>query len=95
MSYCITNPRAGYGYCYVNVAKAGCTSIKLAIAEHLGVPFDVVQWRYPYRQRSEYAVEARDLFRFSVVRHPAARLVSCWADWCCEPYPAAGNYEYN
>ena len=93
MSYCIVNPAAGY--IYVNNAKAACTSIKTAIAEQIGVPFERVQWNEPHRRGLAYAVAHPEMYRFTFVRHPGARLVSCWADWCCPPYPAEGNYQHN
>jgi len=83
------------GYLYVNIAKAGCTSVKTAIARQAGVAFNDVQWGRPWHQPITFARLRDDLFRFSIVRHPAARLVSCWSDWCCEPYPPKDNLERN
>lgn len=92
-AYCIVNEDAGYAY--VNVAKAGCTSIKVAIAEHLGLSFEEVQWNRPHRLGIDQLHGRTDLLRFTFVRHPADRLVSCWADWCQPPYPSAGNCRKN
>ena len=77
--YGIVNEKAGYGY--VNVAKAACTSIKLAIAEHLGQAFERVQWRRPWRVDAAFIQARRDIRWFTFVRNPFARLVSAWADF--------------
>lgn len=93
MTYCIANESAGY--IYVNMAKAACSSIKEAIAAHKGVDFETLTWKHPHRRHLSYARDRSDLYRFTFVRHPAARLVSCWADWCQPPYPDRGNYDKN
>lgn len=94
MPYCIVN--AGAGYAYVNVAKAACTSIKLAIAEHAGVDFETLQWNRPWRMTlTQLVFRHPDAYAFTFIRHPAARLVSCWADWCCEPLPSEENFDKN
>lgn len=92
-SYCIVNRAASY--LYVNVAKAACTSIKLAIAAHVGVDFEQLQWHPPYRRSLRFARRRTGWFRFAFVRHPGARLVSTWADWCQPPYPDVGNFRKN
>lgn len=79
MTYCIVNRRAGY--LYVNMAKAACSSVKLAIARHKGVSFEAVQWNRPHRYPASHALNMPpSVFRFTFVRHPLDRLVSCWAD---------------
>jgi hypothetical protein len=94
MAYCIVNEEKRYAY--VNIAKAACTSIKLAIADDLGVSFDHVQWHRPWKQSLGWACErTNSLDMFTFARHPADRLVSCWADWCCEPVPDNGNFARN
>ncbi|HUT92901.1 MAG TPA: sulfotransferase family 2 domain-containing protein [Thermoguttaceae bacterium] len=94
MSYCIVNESAGY--VYLNIPKAACTSLKLAIAEQAGVEFETLQWNAPWRVPTrEAANRYADLYWFTFVRHPAARLVSCWADWCNEPLPSEDNFEMN
>ena len=70
-------------YAYLNIAKAGCTSIKTAIAKHVGVSFPEVMYDYPWR-RSVHSIPS-GMFVFTVVRHPLARLVSCWADYVVAP----------
>jgi hypothetical protein len=92
-NYCVVNEAAGY--LYVNVPKVACSSIKLAIAQHLDVPFATVQWHAPWRQEVSFAARRKDLVRFTFVRHPGDRLVSTWADWCQPPYPNGGNYRRN
>ena len=82
--YCIVNDAAGYAY--VNVAKCACSSIKTAIAQHLEKPFHTVQWNKPWRQSSRFLVEDGALYAFTFMRHPAARLVSCWADLIIPPH---------
>jgi len=80
-TYASVNEAAGYAY--VNIAKAGCTAVKTAIAEQAGVPFEVVQWEKPWKVPVSQIPAG--LFVFTVVRHPMARLVSCWADYVQNP----------
>lgn len=80
-TYAIVNSKAGYAY--VNLAKCACTSIKTAIAEQLGQPFEAVhstsRWRISARRTPNR------LTRFTFTRDPRSRLVSCWADYIVNP----------
>lgn len=80
-TYAIWNQRDNYAY--VNLAKCGCTAIKTAIAEHLGESFESIQWHLPWKVSAWNVPDT--VFRFTAVRHPFARLVSCWADWVQSP----------
>lgn len=71
-TYAIVNEVAGYAY--VGIMKAGSTSIRVAIAQQAGVTLEDL--RSVQVAARNVAVE---LFRFTVVRNPFARLVSCWA----------------
>lgn len=92
--YCsaIINEKAGY--CYMNIPKAACTSIKLAIARHMGLikpksdrlPPEFIGPSECHVPLSE-VVNRTDIFRFSFSRHPADRAVSCWLDWTQPPTP--------
>lgn len=68
-----------HGHYYVNLPKCGCSSIKVAIAEQLGVEFADVLRNRRYVGPDRIA-DALDLFGWSVVRNPFARLVSCWSE---------------
>ena len=86
--YGLPNEAAGYGY--VNVPKAACSSIKLAIAEHLGAdPVDCNLRGAKHVRRLPYIVAHPELMWFSFVRHPCDRLLSLWADFLSPPYPEA------
>lgn len=92
MSYAIVNEAAKYDY--IAIAKAGCTSARNAIADHLGVTSDELHARrfmWPLRD----IAHRHDLFRFTIVRHPADRLVSCWADWMQPPFPSEYDLRTN
>jgi len=77
MTYCVFNTSAGY--LYLNNPKAACSSIKLAIAKHLGLEYEELI----RRSKPHSVILARrkpNLFSFSVIRNPYDRLVSLWAD---------------
>ena len=68
------------GYAYLNIPKSACTSVKMAICQQHGHD---AQWLrhesglwHPFR----HLLHCSNLYRFTVVRHPAARLVSCWIE---------------
>lgn len=76
-------PNESAGYCYIDVPKAACTSIKTAIAKHRGISFQDVRRDYRYGPFAE----TTKLFRFSFVRNPFERLVSLWTDMLQPPFP--------
>ena len=73
---------------YVALPKAGCSSVKKALAEldpWMSVPAetDVDLWHELYPTERHHPKEwarYRDYFRFCVVRDPAKRLMSCYTD---------------
>ncbi len=75
--YGLPNEAAGYGY--VNVPKVAGSSIKTAIADHMGVDWrDAFLRTHPHTRPLSYILDRRDLHWFTVVRHPCDRLVSVW-----------------
>ncbi|WP_455387479.1 sulfotransferase family 2 domain-containing protein [Petrachloros mirabilis] len=80
-TYAIVDRNAGFAY--VNLAKCGCSAIKTAIAEYLQQPFETVQSGHRWRMRAPVVPER--LYRFTVMRDPRERLVSCWSHYICAP----------
>lgn len=80
------------GYAYLNMPKCACTSIKSAIALHVGLSKSLTERDDAYVDLRHHAsvgevAHRHDLFRFTVVRNPFDRLVSFWADYLQPPYP--------
>ena len=69
-----------HGYAYLNMPKAACTSIKEAIGKQLGHDAAWLRSASGLRCAARDIAKRTDLFRWTVVRHPAARLVSCWTE---------------
>lgn len=91
----IYNPKIGYAY--VPIPKNGCTAIKQAIGEHLGIENARNGEEEP--DFGEFALNGREamildrsVFRFAFSRNPLDRVLSCWADKCSLPIrdPHAG-----
>ena len=78
MSYAVIVPE--YGYAYLNMPKAACTSIKEAIGQQHGHDARWVRKNSCMYHSRRNLVGRDDLWRWTVVRHPAARLVSCWRE---------------
>ncbi len=76
-----------YRAVYVEVPKVACTSLKVALAELLGIDLDG-SGGDPHRATFPSAASSRDahgphfqgLFAFAFVRNPWDRLVSCYRD---------------
>jgi hypothetical protein len=80
---------APFGAVYIEVPKVACTSIKVALAEILGVPLPrdgdphSVAFPAPVVDRAPTAPLYPGLFSFAFVRNPWDRLVSCYRDKLC------------
>jgi len=84
--YCYLNEEKRY--VHVSIPKVACTSIRYAIGCQLGIfttPTPEVKLNPLHLAMEaanislEAAVSRTDCVRWSVVRHPAERLVSCWS----------------
>lgn len=81
------HPIPGVNVVYVEVPKAGCTSVKLALAPLLGAdpPADIHRWFGYTHARNEEELgdwltgRWAGWFRFTVVRHPVRRFESFYA----------------
>lgn len=71
---------------YITIPKAGCTSIKIALGDSMGLavpePSYVHFSGWPDAKSKEHVCELRHqgYHCFSVVRNPWSRLFSCWRD---------------
>lgn len=76
------------------ICKAGNTSVKRALADALKIPnFDAPERLQPHRRfdlafptpnkMDAYALRQRNYLVCGIVRHPLARLVSCYEDKVC------------
>ena len=70
------------GWAHVSIPKCGCQSIRRSLESHLGLtPGHTVNGRkWPCRLSFDELQQSPELFRWSVVRDPRARLVSTWAN---------------
>jgi chondroitin 4-sulfotransferase 11 len=77
-----------YRAIYLFIPKVACSSIKKVIADTLGIPpYDPSQPDkyihrriYPYAKRARIYGAYKDYFKFSFVRNPFDRLVSCYSN---------------
>ena len=70
------------GWAHVSIPKCGCQSIRRALESHLKLPpgHTVNGRKWPCRLSLDELKRSPNLFRWSVVRDPRARLVSTWAE---------------
>ncbi len=76
-----------YGAVYVEIPKVACSSIKLALADHLRIDLEPaggnpheVRFPAPPSPAATSGPMWPDLFSFAFVRNPWDRLVSCYRD---------------
>jgi hypothetical protein len=75
-----------YNAIYIFIPKVACSSIKLAIADLIGVPSPDQNNKlafphkrnYPYVKRNEVCDKYESYFRFAFVRNPWDRVLSCY-----------------
>lgn len=70
------------GWAHVSIPKCGCKSIRRALESHFGLAAapNVHNRQWPSRLTWEELRDSTNLFRWSIVRDPRARLVSTWAE---------------
>jgi len=69
-----------YGYAYLVMPKAACTSVKNAIGEQYNRDARWVMRNPQLYRPSRQLLFHRNLWKWTIVRHPGARLVSCWKE---------------
>lgn len=69
-------------WAHVSIPKCACQSIRRALELHWGLApaHSVNNRQWPCRLTKSQLKERDDLFRWSIVRDPRARLVSTWAE---------------
>jgi hypothetical protein len=80
-----------YKFIYFPIPKSGCSSVKKMLSEIMGIPGDSNAkehgaWYYHYRKfpfvlKGQISKEFVEYFKFSFVRNPYDRLVSCYVQW--------------
>lgn len=69
---------------YSMIPKNGCTTLRLSIAMANGVIADLKQWEWIHANNDSFKPSLKDLaladYRFTVLRDPFTRLVSCFLD---------------
>ena len=72
------------GAVYSMIPKNGCTTLRLSIACANGVISDLADWEWIHQNNDSFRPSFKDLalasYRFTVLRCPYGRLVSCFLD---------------
>lgn len=72
------------GAIYSMIPKNGCTTMRVSIALANGVIADTSQWEWIHLNNDSFRPSLKDLalapYRFTILRCPYARLVSCFLD---------------
>jgi hypothetical protein len=82
---------------YSMIPKNGCTTMRLSIALANGMLADTSQWAWIHQNNDAFRPSLKELalarYRFTVLRDPFSRLVSCFLDKIVNRSPVAVRYQ--